>query len=258
MHPQLLGSLSFAAVLLAPALAQAHIHLTEPPARSDVDNLTQGPCGGVAPTDTPAEYEGGSVLTISWEQGASHDGSYRVALSPGNDEGFDDNVLLADVPDDGETTSLEITLPDGPCVGCTLQLIQFSGGEDDDYYSCADITITGVAGSTGTGTGSDTGAEDSTGGGDDTAGDSTGVGDSTGAGDTTGASGTTSNPGSTSAASTTASTTGSGDTEGGTDTAGATNEGDSGCSCSAGRDFELGAAVVLMGLLGFARRRRIA
>jgi hypothetical protein len=54
---------------------------------------------------------------------------YRIALSVGNDGGFDDNVLVDHLQhnDDGNTPKrhkYKVVLPDINCTQCALQLIQ--------------------------------------------------------------------------------------------------------------------------------------
>jgi hypothetical protein len=146
-----LVAVGLAAALAAPAPAAAHTLLTTPTPRSDSDGIKSGPCG-VARTDSPMVVAGGATLDVQWLETIEHPGYYRLALSRGGDEGFDDNVL-ADRIEDGVCSDTpcsygtSITLPDINCPDCTLQLIQFMGNNPDGpyspYFSCADLVITG-------------------------------------------------------------------------------------------------------------------
>ena len=82
----------FLATLATPSLATAHSRLVTPPSRSEDDFLMEGPCGGVAP-GKPTAYEAGSTLPMEWATTQNHFNVFRVAFSPGEDLGFEDNVL---------------------------------------------------------------------------------------------------------------------------------------------------------------------
>jgi MYXO-CTERM domain-containing protein len=134
-----------ALVFLVAVPAGAHITLIDPPARTQQNDLQVLPCGDVAPTDSPKELTEGETITVQWEVGAHHGGTVRIAFSPADDLGFDENVLAADIPDnDGDPTSFEVTVPSMPCDVCTLQVYQRSANDDDNYVSCADIRILAV------------------------------------------------------------------------------------------------------------------
>lgn len=100
------------------------------------------PCGGVERGDNPTVYEAGSTVDVSWVLTQNHFNQFRVAFSPGDDLGFDDNVI-GTLPD--ETSVFEYTqavpLPACTCEACTLQLVQFTATGNLGYYSCADIEL---------------------------------------------------------------------------------------------------------------------
>src|SRR2546423_304929 len=110
---------------LMPALAFSHSFLTSPTPRNSVANKT-GPCG-VPPNGTRTNFSPGQTITVTWTETIDHPGHYRLAFAPANDTGFDQNVLLDNIPNPAgaqATNSTQITLPTTPCTGCTLQLIQ--------------------------------------------------------------------------------------------------------------------------------------
>jgi len=206
------------AVLLAPALASAHITLTDPPARHPAADLKEGPCGvgaGDSRTTDPnkiTEYMAGETIDITFNETFQHEGHYRVMLSSTGDAGFTDptgyediEVSPGDLADgvmdsDSETAhTITVTLPDEPCEECTIQLIQVMydkppwGPEPnppngaDIYYQCADIVILpGAGGGSG---GASSGGATSSGGSDTGTGGLVGSGGVTGSGGVVGASG---------------------------------------------------------------------
>ncbi len=110
------------------------------------DNIKVGPCGNLPRSATPAVFEAGSTITVKIERTIYHQGHFRIAFSPANDQGFDDNVLADNIPDINTQRyyDQDITLPNTPCDQCTLQLIQTmpDSGPNSNYYSCADIRLT--------------------------------------------------------------------------------------------------------------------
>lgn len=135
--------------------------LSSPAPRVAEDGLKTGPCGpNSTRTDTPMIVAPGSTLNVQWLETVEHPGYYRLALSMANDEGFEDNVLQDQIPDEVCSAppcnySIDITLPDVECLDCTLQLIQFMGTAEpySPYFSCADLMITGDPGGDGEGDG---------------------------------------------------------------------------------------------------------
>ena len=142
--------------LLMPSSAEAHTRMTSPSPRNNNDGLKVGPCGNVAPTGTATQLSGAETITINWLETVEHPGYYRIAFSQTGDQGFDDSVLLDDIPDVACgappcSYTAEVTVPSEPCVGCSLQLIQYMGNAPPYslYYSCADIEILAGPGSDG-------------------------------------------------------------------------------------------------------------
>lgn len=164
--------------------ANAHIELLEPPARYDMarsgDNKAC-PCGdgtsnrtcSVAGersddnrSDRVTALTAGQMLTIRFSEYIGHSGRYRIAFDEEGADLEDFNAHpLEDIPDpvgrdgntgDGSIWEIPIIVPDTPCDGCTLQLIQMMDGNMEDpvddpvgrssYYACADITIAAAAG----------------------------------------------------------------------------------------------------------------
>ncbi len=134
--------------LAAPSSLSAHTRLTSPTPRNNDSGLKTGPCGNVAPTGDPNVYAAGATIEVSWQETVDHPGYYRIAFSPGDDQGYDDNILLDDIPDVQCTNtpcsySADVTLPAEPCEGCSLQIIQFmgTGPNYSPYFSCADLEL---------------------------------------------------------------------------------------------------------------------
>ncbi len=186
----MMRALSLAALsLLVSSAAWGHARLLTPTPRTNDSGIKTGPCGGIAPTGNPTVYAPGSTIMVEFEETIEHPGHYRIAFSPGNDEGFDDNVLMDNIPDEpGATTdnpnrySQPVILPDMECEGCTLQLIQCmtETGACVNYYSCADITLSAAAADGGLLDDAGPGADGGGGDGADAAGPPSGVGDAPG------------------------------------------------------------------------------
>lgn len=141
------------------SLAYSHARLDPlrvPKPRNDSSGLKTGPCGGVAATTDPSKRTtlvAGSQLELYFQETIDHPGYYRIAFSPANDQGFDDNVLIemandiqgAPTPSFNSPRQYQetITVPDTLCENCTLQLIQVMTDRNpaSNYYSCADIRI---------------------------------------------------------------------------------------------------------------------
>lgn len=137
----LLGAGALLLALAPLGRAQAHVRWLDPPPRSDADGLTEGPCGGVS-GGAPTPLTAGATIDVSWVVNQSHGNTFRVAFSPGDDLGYDDNVL-GTLPDNaGElTVTQSLTLPACTCEACSLQLQQLTASGNAGYYSCADIRL---------------------------------------------------------------------------------------------------------------------
>ena len=137
--------------MLYTEMARAHARFAVDgitPPRSDSDGIKTGPCGNIPRSLNPATFTAGQQITVEWEETINHPGNFRIAFSPANDQGFDDNVLyqVNDNQDDANLPhyySATITLPNQACEGCTLQLIQYMTERTPPtlYYSCADIRL---------------------------------------------------------------------------------------------------------------------
>lgn len=140
-------ALLFTASLLASdAFAHARFKLngTTPP-RNNSTGLKTGPCGNIPRTNNPTILVAGQTLKLQWEEVVDHPGYYRVAFSPANDAGFDQNIWVARVDDLKDVHQYEatVTVPNTPCTQCSLQMIQYMTENNPPslYYSCADIEI---------------------------------------------------------------------------------------------------------------------
>lgn len=162
---------AFAALLLLPSIASAHVTLTFPQPRT-LSQKTQV-CGSTNNTRANVTVlPPGATITVTWLETIDHPGHYRVAF---DDDGQDFPVpptadtdttgtptviqdKIADVqggmPAGGRPYSLEITLPNIECNNCTLQLTQLMTDKppyttdalsNDIYYQCADITLSATA-----------------------------------------------------------------------------------------------------------------
>jgi MYXO-CTERM domain-containing protein len=249
------ASLTFA-LLLLPSIASAHVAMTDPVPRSGDNGLTVGPCGGI-PAGAPTPFTAGETITVSWAVGQPHGGSLTIDFAAADDTGFRQYVLAADVSDaEGMPTSIDVQLPDIDCEACTLRLTQINPN-DDEYYSCADITLSGASGGSTGGCDGTAGGDESTG----TPGESTGGGDSSTGDPDPGSTSDDSASASASASATGASATvGGGSAEGtgdGGSSSGTTEDDeDSGCSCTSDRGANGMGALVALGLGLLARRRR--
>jgi MYXO-CTERM domain-containing protein len=162
-------------------IADAHIHLTYPLARTDsmTGDQKEQHCGVLNQVRNPArvtELRPGATITVTWLETINHPGWFRIAFQPNgqtfgippesngppsnyptlNQEGVDmtnQSIVLKDRIMDG-TLSTQITLPSMECTNCTLQFIQVMTDKppysidalsDDIYFNCADITLSNAA-----------------------------------------------------------------------------------------------------------------
>ncbi|MBK6920291.1 MAG: lytic polysaccharide monooxygenase [Deltaproteobacteria bacterium] len=239
------------AVFAFAAVAQAHSRWVDPPARSLADGLTDGPCGGVAPTATITELPAGGTVELAWIITQPHGGSFRVALGSSDDLGFDDAVLF-ERPEEGlpQDVTQAVELPACTCDACTLQLLQLTASGNGGYYSCADVRLVADPGDgyppceTAVGT---SGGGDTTVGGDDSSGGTASVttGDVGGDAGTTGSDTTTAD--------------GEAGTAAGSESGPLVDQADAGaggCACTADDSRRpWGGAWLLPPLLGALRRR---
>ncbi len=164
-------------VILAPALARAHLGLDAPESRHGQNVLKDGPCGrsGDPRSANVTTFRPGETIEVRWNEYIDHPGHFRIAFDA---DGVDDlvdpvclsgcdttrptiefnsnaNVLLDNIPDTrGGESRVNVTLPDIECDNCTLQVIQvmydkppYTLPGNDIYYQCADLVLTRAPGS---------------------------------------------------------------------------------------------------------------
>ena len=175
---KLLGKQLGILLLFTPALVLGHAQLLVAPAPDDPnpdafnspipreDRVRMKdilPCGGYR-GDPPASvkeeshqnYKKGETIRVHWKETTDHSGVWRIDISPDNEKNWHTLLLLKDGVDEVEGVNdlseeepkfywADITLPPAGlvCENCTFRLTQSMGPMDDenDYYSCADITI---------------------------------------------------------------------------------------------------------------------
>ena len=152
---------------------EAHARLVCPAPRSPNANKNVG-CGADAAVKGPVTVFAPGPNTITFDEFIMHPGApFRIALSTSGavtQAAFDTCILLNHVPHSSDVVpgtagkySITVDIPDIACNGCVLQLIQIMtdkltkpscvfdgnapGGAGGDcfsnYFSCADIRITG-------------------------------------------------------------------------------------------------------------------
>lgn len=162
--------------LFTASAASAHIELSEPQPRYDIEGFDTGikscPCGlggsnrtcnvaadGSDPAravDRVSRFEAGSTVTLRFNEYVDHSGRFRVAFDPdGADMGDFNANILADIPDPlntgGQEWEIQVTLPNMTCDNCTLQLVQAMHGDTENpildpaavssYYTCVDVQL---------------------------------------------------------------------------------------------------------------------
>jgi hypothetical protein len=144
--------LSAALLCAATASAWGHANLISPAPR-DLEAHKTGPCGPTTRSATPTELVAGETLIVGFTETIEHPGYYRIAFAPAAETGFDENVLLDDIPDiqGGAMPHMymsEVVVPDQPCEDCTIQLIQYMTETNPPslYFSCADVIIRAAPG----------------------------------------------------------------------------------------------------------------
>jgi hypothetical protein len=158
-------------------------------AEAPAENLKNAPCGQNTNgrTATVTQLTAGDTVTLVWDEYIDHPGFFRIAFDNDGDDGFpaiadmDDvhpaqctlqtcldssetsiqekypvgDTVLAYVADG--TNMVDITVPNVDCTNCTLQVIQFmtdklaNNNDDEIYYQCADIEISGATAGGGAG-----------------------------------------------------------------------------------------------------------
>lgn len=172
------GGLALAGGLIAlmggPEPAEAHVCMDYPNSRAGAECVARspqkiGPCGIEGRSDIINVFRPGETIEVRLRETVNHPSHYRIGFNP-DGESFPDPeavdhideehpLILVDGIEDAEEAiqTVEITFPDIECENCTLQLIQVmydkgengfggrtsEGGNDDMYYSCADIALRG-------------------------------------------------------------------------------------------------------------------
>jgi hypothetical protein len=170
------------AVLLAPAVAAAHVRITSPTPRSLTD-LKERHCGSAGSARANVQtLRPGSSLHLVWDEYIVHPGWFRISFQQNGDTfeipplsngptgaGAASNYptenltgktdvatgsqILADRIAHG-TLSMDITLPNVECTNCTLQLTQMmtdkppysiDTASNDIYYACVDLVLSATA-----------------------------------------------------------------------------------------------------------------
>ena len=175
LAPVLLLAAALFAVAERPVpAAAAHVCMDYPASRAGAECVARspqkiGPCGVAEPTGMINVFRPGESIDLVLRETVNHPSHYRVMFNPEGAE-FPDPTAADDIRPDGELVlvdgiedseeavqTVRITFPDVECEGCVLQLIQVmydkgengfggrtaEGGNDDMYYSCADIALRG-------------------------------------------------------------------------------------------------------------------
>jgi hypothetical protein len=156
-----------------PDEAAAHICLDFPVSRAGAECVVRtpqkiGPCGINERSEHLNVFRPGATIEVVIRETINHPSHYRISFNPNGQEfrdpvaiddveSGDPHVLLDGIVDEEDAVqTVRVTLPDVECEDCTLQLIQVmydkqgngfagrqseEGGNDDLYYSCADIAL---------------------------------------------------------------------------------------------------------------------
>jgi hypothetical protein len=166
-------SLQLAALLCALGVTcanrvDAHALLDEPAPRDQQDGYKDdSPCGvGFDASQPVTRYAAGQALKVQWLETVDHPGCFLVEFSRGADQDFQILGRMSHSnppPPEAATTaeprhwSMDVTLPEGACSGCTLRLRQLMLDNDvtadacsavnaaprSIYTTCANITLEG-------------------------------------------------------------------------------------------------------------------
>lgn len=165
------GGFLFGDASPAEATTAAHVCMDFPVARTGPDCTARspqkiGPCG-VPERGEISVFEPGATIDVRLRETINHPSHYRISFDA-DGEFFPDPVTVDDIDESKENVLIDgiedaeeaeqtvrVTLPDVECEECTLQLIQVmydkggngfggrnaEGGNDDMYYTCADIAL---------------------------------------------------------------------------------------------------------------------
>jgi hypothetical protein len=123
--------------LLASSPVQAHLVLKDPVARTDENNLTEKPCGGIPAGDSVATYTAGTDIEITVNVPIRHSETLHAAISYDNFATATELAMIQ-IPQKG-MHKMTVPLPAQPLGPAVLQV------SHERYVSCADITVTGEA-----------------------------------------------------------------------------------------------------------------
>lgn len=130
------SALSYTLMIVAVFLvstAKAHVVLVDPVARTNDNDLIDGPCGGKPAGDSVASYSVGQTIEITADLVRQHKRTLDIFITHDN---FVTKTKLGAVPTpDAGIYKKIITLPSGPEGSAILQVT------DGEYVSCADITL---------------------------------------------------------------------------------------------------------------------
>jgi len=130
--PCLVHALLFVGLLTA-SLAQAHLTLVEPKARTNDSDLIEDPCGEIPPGTAVASYPPGATIEITVRLAVDHVNTLHTLVSH---DSFASRSLLATIPTSGQGRyMMTVPLPKQPLGPAVLQVT------DGTYVSCADITL---------------------------------------------------------------------------------------------------------------------
>lgn len=132
------SSISFIFFLLCIVRGDAHMRLTNPVPRSSSDNLTSGPCGGVA-AKTPIQFNVGNSLDVKVGSTTGHTGTLSVNLLNPNQQFV--SALFTRSANGASSYTMNVVLSQ-QCVGCVLQAVLKTSGTT--WFSCSDVSVNSV------------------------------------------------------------------------------------------------------------------
>jgi uncharacterized protein (TIGR03382 family) len=168
-------------IVLAPAIASAHVRITSPTPRTTAQ-LKDRHCGLAGSTRANVQtYKPGATVHLVWDEYVAHPGWFRISFQQNGD------VFEVPPPSNGPSStgasnyptenltgkvdattgsliiadriahpalSMDVTLPNVECSNCTLQLTQMmidkppysdDAASNDIYYACVDLVLTSSA-----------------------------------------------------------------------------------------------------------------
>lgn len=154
------------------ATSLAHMRFDHPKPRLMDTGVKEGPCGVASSAEHPVTTLAPGKNVLVFYEDIAHSGApMRIAISKGNDDGFEDHVLDSHIPHNdaisgfvGLTSyyySIVVDIPDVKCDNCVLQIISVMTDKIRKnsccsypidsfykcfsvYHSCANIKINGT------------------------------------------------------------------------------------------------------------------